>query len=201
MNSQRRRPGPPDTTVVGRAGSQICRLSGIEHARLVRGSRRRSASRRRSRGRRWSRRAEMRTVLLAPSQPTTYRARTDAAASRVDEPVLAVELDRHVMDRDVVVVLFDAADTDAAAHLERGQRSARRSRSASSAGWLNIDEKGQPDSAVADAPEAQQRRALLRCATRRSRPAREMARTSSPMPHDWRMRPTSWSKCTARGSG
>src|SRR5204862_108382 len=28
MNSQRRRPGPPDTTVVGRAGSQIWTFSG-----------------------------------------------------------------------------------------------------------------------------------------------------------------------------
>ncbi len=34
MNSQRRRPGPPDTQVVGRAGSQICTLSGSK----VRGS-------------------------------------------------------------------------------------------------------------------------------------------------------------------
>ena len=28
MNSQRRRPGPPDTAVVGRTGSQIWRLIG-----------------------------------------------------------------------------------------------------------------------------------------------------------------------------
>src|SRR3954462_6781345 len=28
-----------------------------------------------------------------------------------------------------------------------------------------------------------------------------IARSPSPIPHDCRMRPTSWSKCTARGSG
>ncbi len=70
MNSQRRRPGPPDTAVVGRAGSQIWRLIGF-HSRSS-----------------WGRTSTInqskkkprsvicvgmcaRTKLLAPSQPIT----------------------------------------------------------------------------------------------------------------------------------
>src|SRR3989442_140555 len=73
MNSQRRRPGPPDTTVVGRRGSQSCQLIGV-HTRRSRGTTSTmSQSKKKPRSVTALPRCR-RTKLLAPSQPTTQRA-------------------------------------------------------------------------------------------------------------------------------
>ena len=77
-----------------------------------------------------------------------------------------------------------------------GNARSPRSSAASSSGWQNIDENGQPDAAV---PMRPKRSSVVPAALRHSYTSAgsDTARSSSPMPHDWSRRPTSWSKCTA----
>ena len=91
-----------------------------------------------------------RTVLFAPSRPMTYRARIWAGWPAASVP-------RRVTPS-------GASSTASAAKPHRtstsGSSPTRAScRSPSSAGWLNIEDSGQPDAARTGAAEAQQSRA------------------------------------------
>jgi hypothetical protein len=74
--------------------------------------------------------ASVRTVLLAPSQPTTYRAATVV-------PSAAATVTRSS--------LWSMPQTSTSRRTSTPSARARRSSSCSSAGWLNIDDAGQPE--------------------------------------------------------
>ena len=186
MNSHRRRPGPPDTAVVGRFGSQIWRLIGSN----TRGSSRIDV--------------DDQPVVEEPSvvdadveQLAHGRVRTVAA----DDVPGSDRVAGAAADGDEVVVAARARrprrrdGSRASAAIVRAPRAA-----ASSSGWQNIDENGQPDAPV---PMRPKRSSVVPAALRHSYTSAgsDRARSSSPMPQDWRRRPTSSSKCTARGSG
>ena len=138
MNSQRRRPGPPETTVVGRAGSQICRLIGSNS--------RTSSSTTSTISQSWKKPlssaptpSSRRTVEFAPSQPTTYRAVTvvPSAQPTVTTSSCCTSESTTTLRRTVMLDSW----------------SARASIVASSSGWQNIDENGQPDGPVPMRPK------------------------------------------------
>ena len=135
MNSKRRRPGPPETSVVGRAGSQSCQLIGPSQRGSLGSTSTTSQSK-------WKPRScqpepmRSRTELFAPSQPTAKRARSSrvppsarrassstASAPRRAPDRLTAPLDRH----------------------RRQRRATRASRIRSSSGWQNMLDSGQPE--------------------------------------------------------
>ena len=147
MNSQRRRPGPPDTTVVGRGGSQTCTLIGVEHASSCRTTSTMSQSKK-----------NPRSVDVDVEQRAHGAVGAVAARRRSGRVVRGCSVRRAVVARrrrSVIVPAGVDVDRDSRPRWTSTWAARRlgRPRSGSSSGWLNIDDCGHPDRPSPDRPK------------------------------------------------